>query len=180
MTTDELRYPIGPFSPATEANPWRRVELIDELADYPRAMREVIDAVGLDRIDTPYRPGGWSVRQMVHHVADANLHFYIRLKLALTEAEPAVPAFAQEPWSELPDARLPVEVSLRTLEAVHERWDVVWRSLIDEQFDRTFRHSQRGLMTIDLLLQFAAWHSRHHLAQIRSVVRQEKLARPGV
>jgi len=105
-------------------------------------------------------------------VADANLHNYIRLKLALTESEPAVPAFAQDPWSELPDSRLPVEVSLRLLEAVHERWDVVWRSMIDEQFDRTVRHSKRGLMTVDVHLQFSAWHSRHHLAQLRTLLPQ--------
>jgi uncharacterized damage-inducible protein DinB len=172
MTTDAVRYPIGPFAPAAETNPWQRVELINELADYPRAMRGVVDVVGAARIDTPYRPGGWSVRQTVHHVADANLHNYIRLKLALTEPEPGVAAFAQERWAELPDSRLPVEVSLRLLEAVHERWDVVWRSLLDEQFDRTFRHSKRGLMTVDAHLQFSVWHSRHHLAQIRTLLQQ--------
>jgi uncharacterized damage-inducible protein DinB len=169
MTIDALRYPVGPFAPETATSARRRVELINELADYPRSMREVVDSVGVARIDTPYRPGGWSVRQTVHHVADANLHNYIRLKLALTDAEPAVPAFAQNHWAELPDSRLPVEVSLRLLDAVHERWDVVWRSLNDEQFDRTLRHSQRGLMTVDLHLQFSAWHSRHHLAQIRNL-----------
>jgi len=172
MTIDAQRYPIGPFAPEAETNPWRRAELTAELADYPRAVREVVDAVGIARIDAPYRPGGWSVRQTVHHVADANLHNYIRLKLALTESEPAVPAFAQEPWSELPDSRLPVEVSLRLLEAVHGRWDVVWRSLNAEQFDRTLRHSQRGLMTVDVHLQFSAWHSRHHLAQLSTLLPQ--------
>ena len=172
ITTDDMRYPIGRFAPEPDPNPWRRTKLINELADYPRAVRDVVDAVGVARVEVPYRPGGWTVRQLVHHVADANLHLYISLKLALTEPEPAVPAFAQDPWSELADSRLPVEVSLRLLEAVHERWDVVWRALVDEQFDRTFRHSQRGLMTVDLHLQFSAWHSRHHLAQLRALVQQ--------
>jgi hypothetical protein len=109
---------------------------------------------------------------MVHHIADSNLHFYIRLKLALTEPEPPVPAFDQDSWSALADATLPVDVSLRLLDAVHERWDVVWRSLVDEQFERTFRHSERGLMTVDLHLQFSDWHSRHHLAQLRTLLPQ--------
>lgn|SRR5262245_31223030 len=172
MTIDAFRYPVGHFAPEDETLPRRRVELMNELAGYPRAVREVVDALGIARIDTPYRPGGWSVRQAVHHVADANLHNYIRLKLALTEPEPRVPAFAQDLWSELPDSQMPVEVSLRLLDAVHERWDVVWRSLTDEQFARTLRHSQRGLMTVDLHLQFSAWHSRHHLAQLRHLLHQ--------
>jgi hypothetical protein len=131
---------------------------------------------GLDelQLDTPYRPGGWTVRQVVHHVADSHLNAFVRMKLALTEDAPTVKPYDEKAWAELPDARLPVDVSLAMVEAVHARWVAVCPPIESTSYARTFVHPEHGRdLTLDWLLQTYAWHGSHHVAHVTALRRRE-------
>ena len=143
------------------------------IVDLPQQIRAAVAGLSDAQLDTPYRPGGWSVRQVVHHVADSHMNGYIRTKLALTESDPTIKPYKQDEWSMLADARLPVEVSLVLLEAVHQRWTTVWKAMPPDHFSRTFQHPELGAMTLDTQLQLYAWHSRHHVAHITSLRQRE-------
>jgi len=122
------------------------------------------------QLDTPYRDGGWTVRQVVHHMPDSHMNSYVRLRLALTENEPIIKPYVEHLWADLYDARTaPIAVSLALLEALHQRWVMLLRSLKPADFSRTFRHPENGVRTIDWLLQLYAWHGRHHVAHITSL-----------
>jgi len=163
----DLSYPIGKFDFAQPVSAETRPMLIDQLAAAPAAFRDAVAGLGEAQLDTPYRPGGWTVRQVVHHVADSHLNSYIRFRLALTESEPVIKPYDQSAWAELPDAvAAPVEYSLGLLENLHLRWVELLRSLSDAQFARAFRHPELGLMRLDTTLALYAWHSRHHAAHI--------------
>jgi len=123
-----------------------------------------------EQLDTPYRPGGWTVRQVVHHLPDSHLNSYIRFRLALTEKEPTIKPYDQERWAELDDAKTaPIEPSLALLEALHQRWIMLLRSLIPADFARTFNHPEMGIVTLDATLRLYEWHGRHHTAHITSL-----------
>lgn len=167
---DDPRYPIGVFQAPAAMDDATRRRLIDTIAATPARLREA--AAGLDdaQLDTPYRDGGWSVRQVIHHVPDSHLNAYVRLKLALTEASPVIKPYDEGAWAALADSReTPVEVSLTLLESLHARWVVLLRTLRGDDFARTFRHPEHGLVTLDWLLAMYAWHGRHHTAHITSL-----------
>ena len=168
MTTDDRdRFPIGrPEMPAA-ITPAQRAEFIREIEAAPASLRAAVKGLGDAQLDTAYREGGWTVRQVVHHVPDSHLNAYVRVKLALTEDEPTIKPYIEQRWSELPDAtRGAVGMSLSLLDAIHERWVECLRAMSPADFARTFRHPERGVMTIDQLLALYAWHGKHHVAHI--------------
>lgn len=174
-TAADLRYPIGRFTPVTPAADAVRREALGHLETLPARMREAVAGLSDARTDTPYRPGGWSVRQVVHHVADSHMNALIRLKLALTENVPTVKPYDENAWGVLADARLPIDVSLRMLDGIHARWVALYRAMNSGDFARTFRHPEYpdSPLTLDWLLQQYAWHSRHHVAHITSLRQRE-------
>jgi hypothetical protein len=167
----EERYPIGKFERRDTLNPDERRAMIDVIAAAPARMREAVAGLDATQLDTPYREGGWTVRQVVHHVPDSHLNAYVRLKLALTEDDPIIRPYDEALWAALPDSRdTPVEVSLTLLESLHARWVTLWRAMSGEDFRRTLRHPDHsGILTLDWLLSMYEWHSRHHVAHITSL-----------
>ncbi len=165
------RYPIGPYQRRDELSPDERRAMIDIIAAAPSRMREAVAGLDDAQLDTPYRDGGWSVRQVVHHVPDSHLNAYIRLKLTLTEEQPTIRPYDEAKWAEVVDSRLtPVEVSLTLLESLHARWTTLLRALEPDDFRRTLRHPEHaGTPTLDWLVSMYAWHSRHHVAHITSL-----------
>ena len=173
METD-LRFPIGKWNPATPVRESDYPRLIGEIAEAPGALRSAVAGMSRDQLETPYRPGGWTVKQVVHHLPDSHLNAYTRFKLALTEDEPAVKAYDEAKWAELPDSqRVPVEVSLDLLESLHLRWVVLLRGMDRGDFQRGLKHPERGLMTLEQLLAMYAWHGRHHVAHITTLRERE-------
>jgi len=174
MMTADVRYPIGRFQWTEESTPGARERLIDDLATAPSRLRAAVQGLTAGQIDTAYREGGWSVRQVVHHVADSHMNSYIRFRLALTEDEPTIKPYDEGRWAELVDARTAsVEVSLNLLDALHERWALLLRSLSASDFDRTFRHPEMGVVSLDRTLALYAWHGAHHIAHITSLRKRE-------
>jgi uncharacterized damage-inducible protein DinB len=170
MTADvDLSYPIGRFETPPHVTAESRRQAVDAIDELPSRMREAVANLSDAQLDLPYRPGGWTVRQLVHHVADSHMNAYIRLKLAVTEDRPTIKPYDQNLWAELSDMRLPVAISLSLLDGIHARWSVLCRSLTPEQFLRTFHHPEIGEVTIDTHLQMYAWHSRHHVAHVTSM-----------
>ena len=160
---DELRYPIGRFNAAAEGS---RADQIETLRLLPANLRQAVSGLNEAQLDTPYRDGGWSVRQVVHHLADSHTNSYIRVKLALTEDAPTIKGYDEAAWALLPDSRMPVEVSLPFIDAVHARLIALFDSMSDADFARTFVHPERGTVTLANNLALYAWHSRHHVAHI--------------
>jgi len=168
------RYPIGEFHAPKEATSPMREQAIQEIDATPRAVRGAILGLNDAKLDTPYREGGWTVRQVVHHIADSHMNAYVRCRLALTESEPTIKPYEESSWAKLEDAaRSPVEVSLRLLEPLHERWVTLLRSVKTEEFARTFRHPDHGVRTLDWMLFLYAWHGKHHTAHITELRKQK-------
>jgi uncharacterized damage-inducible protein DinB len=163
----DLSYPIGKFQRPQEVTPEMRTQFISAIAAAPELLREAVRGLSEDQLDMPYRPEGWTVRQVIHHVADSHMHSNIRMRFALTAAEPTIMPYPENVWAELPDARTaPVETSLQLLESLHHRWVTLLKSLTAEDFARTFRHPKLGLVRLDTNLALYAWHGRHHTAHI--------------
>ena len=162
----DLRFPIGPFELQGVLNPASRMKAIDTIAETPQKLRNAVESLSDTQLDTPYRPGGWTSRQVVHHLPDSHMNSYIRLKLALTEDIPTIRTYDEVEWAELPDAAAPVELSLGLLEHLHSRWVYLWRRLEEEDWFRELRHPELGKMRVDELLTFYAWHGLHHVAHI--------------
>ena len=160
------RYPIGKFERPAAATAELRSEWLDTLEALPARLRAAVAGLSDEQLDTPYRPGGWTVRQVVHHVADSHMNSFIRFRLALTEDEPTVKPYDEAKWALLKDATLPVEVSLQLVDGVHHRMVVMLRSLSASEFERAFRHPVLGVMDLNANLALYAWHSRHHVAHI--------------
>jgi DinB superfamily len=172
MTTD-LRYPVGPFTPAPDT-PAATDAALRDIEALPATLRAAIAGLNDRQLDTPYRPGGWTVRQVVHHVADSHMNGLIRTKLALTEANPTIKPYDEAAWALLADASLPIDVSLPLIEGVHTRWVRVLRALAPDQRQRTFVHPEHGqTMTIGYQVQDYGWHSRHHVAHITALRQRE-------
>ncbi|MDQ1708212.1 MAG: hypothetical protein QOJ88_1423 [Pyrinomonadaceae bacterium] len=166
----DLRYPLGPFEFSGTLSPGEREKLIDQIAATPEEMRRAVAGLDATQQDTPYRPEGWTVRQVVHHVPESHMNSYLRFKLALTEDEPTIKPYFEDRWARLNDAKqAPIELSLNLLASLHERWVWFLRSLTDEDFKRTFRHPESGLVSLQKNLALYAWHGRHHVAQITSL-----------
>jgi hypothetical protein len=170
----DLSYPIGKYEHKPTLTPAERETAIAQIAAAPKCLRDAVAGLSHQQFDTPYRPGGWTVRQVVHHVPDSHLNSYVRFKLALTENEPTIRPYDEALWAKLQDSRdTPVEVSLSLLESLHHRWEVLLRSLNPEDFSRRLRHPAQGPMTLDDMLGSYAWHGRHHLAHITSLRSRE-------
>ena len=166
----DLRYPVGKFDFQAAVAPESRPQLIDTLAAAPGRLREAVRGLDEQQLDTPYRPDGWTVRQVIHHVADSHMNSYIRFRLALTEDSPAIKPYDQEQWAQLADARTAaVAPSLELVDGLHQRWVKLLRSFSSADFERTFRHPELGLVRLDKTLALYAWHSRHHEGHITSL-----------
>ena len=161
----DLRYPIGHWAPP-DSSPETARRLAGEIAAAPARLAAAVAGLTDAQLDTPYRDGGWTVRQLVHHVADSHMHAYARVKLALTADAPLVAAYDEARWAELPDARLPVEPSLALLGALHERWAAVLRPLGPAELSRPYRHPEMGLVPVRTALAIYAWHGAHHTAHV--------------
>jgi hypothetical protein len=180
MTVDP-RYPIGEFTPVTPLSAGARREAIATVAALPLRMRGAVADLSDAQLDTPYRDGGWTVRQLVHHVADSHMNGFIRLKLALTEERPTIKPYDEKTWADLADARLPIDISLAILDNVHRRWDAVYQSMNADQFQRTFFHPElQETQTLERHVQLYAWHSRHHVAHIIALRQRERWPAAGV
>jgi hypothetical protein len=171
--SDDLRYPIGRFAPpATYSPEWRR-QAIEIIADTPARMRDAVRGLTEGQLATPYRPGGWTLRQVAHHVPDSHLNAYVRLKLALTEEAPTIKPYDEAAWADLSDsATVSVDVSLALLEAVHARWVALLNSMREGDYDRTYTHPETGQHTLNYLLGLYAWHGPHHTAHIMGARRR--------
>jgi hypothetical protein len=164
------RFPIGRFEPVEPATPAIRDAAIADIAALPSQLRAAVTDLTDKQLDTPYRDGGWTVRQVVHHLADSHINGFIRVKLALTEDHPTIKPYDESLWAQLPDARLPIDVSLPLIEAVHARWAVVYRGMSPADFGRTFFHPESGItFTLDRHVQDYSWHGRHHVAHITAL-----------
>jgi uncharacterized damage-inducible protein DinB len=166
----DLRYPIGKFHFDGPLSQEQQQSALNDIAETPTKLRAAIKGLSETQLETPYRPGGWTVRQVVHHVPDSHLNSYVRFKLALTEDEPTIKTYAEDRWAELADSKsTPIDVSLTLLESLHDRWVRLLRALTPEDWKRTFRHPELGPMTLEKTLALYAWHGRHHVMHITAL-----------
>jgi len=164
------RYPIGKYVPHPSPDAATLAQWIDEIAAAPAGLRAAVQGLDDAQLDTPYRPGGWTLRQVAHHVPDSHVNAYMRFKLALTEDEPAIKTYAEDRWAQLADSRTtPIEVSLLLLETLHNRWDTVLRAMTAEDFQRPLLHPDHGRITLDRMLSLYSWHGRHHVAHVTAL-----------
>lgn len=170
MTATDLRYPIGKPERAASLSPEARRAGIDAIAELPARLRAAVAGLGDAQLDTPYRDGGWTVRQLVHHVADSHMHAAGRTRYALAEENPTIKAYDEAAWAELPDMRaMSPDVSLALLDALHQRWVYLLRAMPPESFARTIQHPENGPMTIDTMVNVYSWHGRHHTAHVTAL-----------
>jgi uncharacterized damage-inducible protein DinB len=168
------RYPIGKYQAPKDVTSTMRETAIAEIAAAPTRLRAAISGLSNTQIDTPYREGGWTVRQVAHHVADSHMNAYIRWRFALTENEPTIKPYDEAAWAKLEDAQnAPPELSLNLLDSLHERWVRLLRAVTPEEFARTFRHPDHGVRTLDWMLFLYAWHGNHHTAHITELRAQK-------
>jgi hypothetical protein len=168
------RYPIGKYIPPQDVTPAMRQQAISTIAEAPAKLRGSVKGLNDAQLNTPYRDGGWTLRQVAHHVPDSHMNAYVRFRLALTEQEPTIKPYEEARWAELEDAKsAPVDVSLSLLDCLHERWVRMLRSLKPDDFARTFRHPDHGVRSLDWLLFLYAWHGQHHTAHITELRKQK-------
>jgi len=167
---ERLRYPVGRFQRSTvPLDPRTRAEYLAVVEQLPSTMRSLVQDLSEAELDTPYRPGGWTVRQVVHHVPDSHMNAYIRMKLAVTEETPAIKTYEEARWAELPEAKTgPIAMSLDLLDALHRRWVSFLRALPEAGWRKAFSHPDWGVVSIDEAVGMYAWHCRHHTAHIRN------------
>jgi hypothetical protein len=166
---EDLRYPIGRFTPSASSDPAARAEHISTLRLLPSTLQAAVNGLTHLQLDTPYREGGWTVRQLVHHIADSHANAYCRTKLALTEDWPTIKPYDEAAWARLADSRLPIDGSLAMIAAMHERWVALLESLSETDFDRGYVHPENGRQNLATVLAIYAWHSRHHTAHISNL-----------
>jgi hypothetical protein len=169
----DLQYPIGKFHrPEAPLDPAVRATMIGEIERMPSDLRTLISRASDVHLETPYRPGGWTVRQVVHHVPESHMNAYIRFKLAVTEDNPTIKPYREDRWAELPDGRTaPPSLSLDLLDAIHRRWVLFLRGLGSAEFLKTYTHPEMGVVSLDAALALYAWHGKHHVAHVQLVVR---------
>ena len=166
----DLSFPIGKFHFEGSLTEQQKKSLIDEIAAVPANLRAAVKGLTDAQLDTPYRPGGWTVRQVTHHVPDSHMNAYIRFKLALTEEEPTIKPYEQDLWAELADTKeTPIEVSLAMLTSLHDRWVRLLRSIKPEEWKRNFRHPEMGVVSLEKNLALYAWHGKHHVAHVTAL-----------
>ena len=168
--TEDLRFPIGPFKWDGPNSPEQRAAFIHQIAQAPDQLQQAVDGLTREQLNTPYRPRGWTVRQVVHHLPDSHMNAYVRFKLALTETEPLIKPYDEARWAELPDsADTPIEVSLALFESLHDRLVRLLATLRPEDWSRNYRHPEMGLVPLDKALAMYAWHGAHHVAHINNL-----------
>jgi uncharacterized damage-inducible protein DinB len=166
----DLRYPVGKWETKGPFTNAQRKAMIESVAAAPAKLRAAVAGFNDAQLNTPYRPGGWTVRQTIHHVADSHMNAYIRFRLGITEAEPPVKAYDEKSWAELLDARTaPVDISLVLIEALHKRWVMLLETVREIDFNRNVRHPVNGTMSLDDLLALYEWHGRHHVGHITAL-----------
>lgn len=166
-TGDALRYPIGRLTMPERFDAAWRAQAIQAVADAPARLAQAVAGLSDAQLETPYRPGGWTIRQVVHHVADSHVNAYVRFKLALTEEVPTIRAYEEARWAELEDVRrVPIEISLELLDALHTRWVALLQAMTEEQWQRRLIHPVNGERTLDQMLATYAWHGAHHVAHV--------------
>ena len=169
----DLRYPIGRFRRPETLSPEERREAIDAIAGTPAALRNAVADLSDEQLDTPYRPGGWTVRQVVHHVPESHMNAYVRFKLGMTEETPTIKPYQEDRWAQQPEVgSAPPELSLALLDALHERWVAALRAIPAEGFARTIDHPDMGRLSLDTLLAMYAWHGSHHVAHVTELRRR--------
>jgi uncharacterized damage-inducible protein DinB len=165
--SDDIRYPVGPCEWSAEVSAEEKRKHIRDIGELPARLREAVAELAPQHLDTPYREGGWSIRQIVHHIPDSHLNSYTRFKLALTEDQPTIKPYDEKLWAEMPDGRsAPVEISLDLVDALHRRWTLLLDNMTDADFERSLRHPELGALKLKSLLAGYGWHCRHHVAQI--------------
>lgn len=166
---ENLRYPVGRLDAVhTPGNAQERAVLIQHIADAPATFRSLVQTLNDAQLDKPYRPGGWTIRQVIHHVPDSHVNAYVRMKLAVTEEAPAIRTYEEARWAELPEAKAgPIAMSLDLLDALHRRWVAFLRALPEDAFRKTFTHPEWGAVSVDRSIAMYEWHCRHHAAHIR-------------
>jgi len=163
----DLKFPVGKFVAPEKITEDDRRKFIAQIAEAPAKLRAAVSGLTDAQLDTPYREGGWTVRQVTHHVPESHMNAYIRFKLALTENEPTIKTYEQQLWAELPDAKTePVAASLDLMDSLHDRWVTVLKAMRPEEFARKFNHPELGVVTLDRNLAMYAWHGRHHVAHV--------------
>jgi uncharacterized damage-inducible protein DinB len=166
----DLRYPIGKFGYEGSLSGAQKQKYLSDIEQAPIHLRAALEGLSKSQLDTPYRPEGWTVRQVVHHIPDSHLNAYVRFKLALTEDEPTIKPYAEDRWARLADTKTtPIEVSLAMMDSLHTRWVQLLRSLQGEDWKRTFRHPEMGVMDLEKTLALYSWHGHHHVAHITSL-----------
>ena len=172
MSDDSLRFPIGRFKrPTGPLSPAERATKIRTIADTPKDLSEALKGITEKQLDTPYRSGGWTARQVVHHLPDSHMNAFIRMKLAITASSPTVTAYDEDEWAKLADAQMPIAPSVTLLTALHERWVRLLESMKPDDFSRTVTHPEHGPITVDFLLALYSWHGPHHVGHV-NLVRQ--------
>jgi hypothetical protein len=168
MSTEvhDPRFPVGRFVRPQHVTSEDRAEAIVILAEMPTELRKATNSLDAEQVDTPYRDGGWTVRQLVHHIADSHMNAVLRVRLALTEDWPTIKPYDEKAWAVLPDSKAPVEWSLELIDSLHARWVMLLESLDEDQWQRGFNHPERGPATIEITTLLYAWHARHHVAHI--------------
>lgn len=173
MSEKTTQYPVGKFRAPDSISPEDRARYIETIAAAPARLRDAVCAASIQQLDTPYREGGWTVRQVIHHVPESHMNAYIRFKLALTETDPVVKPYDEAAWAKLNDISVtPVETSLTLLEALHQRWVILMRGMSEADWKKRYIHpeSDRGVMPLDHVLAMYAWHCDHHIGHVKSVV----------
>lgn len=170
-TAPDPRYPVGKFDRPTSVPTAERERMFREFEATPAAMRAAVAGLSDGQLDTPYRDGGWTVRQVVHHVPDSHFNAYCRFKLALTEESPVIKTYEEARWAELPDSRAPIGMSLTLLDALHQRWVLLLRGMAESDWSRTFKHPEWGDIRLDVTLALYEWHCRHHVGHITALRR---------
>jgi hypothetical protein len=167
---EALRFPIGQFHVEGAITESLRQTWIAQIAGAPGELRSAVHGLSNEQLDTPYRPGGWTVRQVVHHLPDSHINAYVQHRLALTEDTPAIKPYLEAPWAELADARTaPVEISVALLDSLHQRWTLLLRSLDAGQWKRPFHYPEEGILSLETSVGIYAWHGRHHIAHIAAL-----------
>jgi len=169
VTQVDERYPIGKFTPVPSLTPEDRKARIDQIATAPAAFRKAVSGLNDKQLDTPYRAGGWTVRQVAHHLPDSHMNAYMRFKWGLTEATPTIKTYEEKDWAKTPETSAPIAFSLDLLTSLHERWVTLLRAMPPADFARTIKHPDLGLISLDTLVALYSWHGRHHTAHVTSL-----------
>lgn len=175
MDLEKLKYPVGKFKSPEKITPDHRSEYIKNIEELPHILENIVSKLSAEQLDTPYRPEGWTVRQVVHHLADSHINSYVRFRWTLTEDEPVIKAYDEQPWAELPDAKNgDVNLSLALLKALHARWVVLLRAMSDKDFSKQLQHPDwTSKLSLNKMAALYSWHSLHHTAHITSLIERK-------